>query len=152
MLWRLPALVGGAAGLGSLFVPYALVTGDVLGIQVGRETYTLYELADLLEQAGSDPEGVYVILLLVIVGSTIALVGSFVKTWLAFAGGVVQGAAAAAFAYGATAEGSQQFFQGLAQMDMYFETGFTILVVAAILSMVTLPLKWLTGMMRPPEG
>lgn len=143
MFWRIPALVGGAGGLASLALPYALVTGGVLGVDVREETYTLLGLARLLEDSGNDPETVYLLAALVVVGSTLALAGAFLRGSVAFVGGLVQGAAAAAFWYGATAEGSRTFFHGLAQVEMTPETGFFVLVVASLVSLSSLVVAWL---------
>lgn len=147
MLWRIPALVGGAGGLASLAIPYALVTGDVLGVDVQEEQYTLFGLARLLEDTGNDPQMVYLLVVLVAVGSTMALIGAFASSSVAFGGGIVQGGAAAAFAYGVLAEGSRTFFYGLGQLDMTFETGFYALAVAALVSLSSLPVKVLLDLL-----
>lgn len=143
MFWRIPALVGGASGLASLALPYALVTGGVLGVDVREETYTLLELARLLEDSGNDPETVYLLAALVVVGSTLAVVGAFLRSSVAFVGGLVQGTAAAAFWYGAAAEGSRTFLYGLAQVEMTLETGFFVLAVASLVSLSSLAVAWL---------
>lgn len=140
MLWRIPPVIGGAAGLVSLVLPYALVAAGALGLDFREEPSTLFELARLLEQAGNDPRMVYVLAFLVVVGSTMALVGSISGGGIAFAGGLVQVAAAAAFAYGVTTKGSETFFLGLGQVDASLETGFFVLVVAGVASMAALPL------------
>lgn len=140
MLWRIPPVIGGAAGFASLVLPYALVAGGALGLDFREEPHTLFELARLLEQAGNDPRMVYVLAFLVVVGSTMALVGSIAGGGIAFAGGLVQATAAAAFAYGVTTKGSETFLLGLGQVDASLETGFFVLVVAGGASMAALPL------------
>lgn len=111
MAWRILSLFGGLGGLGSLVLPYALVSGGVLGLDLREEPYTLFELARLLERAGNDPRMVYLLAFLVLVGSTMVLVGSVAGSSIALAGGFVQGGAAAAFAYGVTAKGSKTLFR-----------------------------------------
>lgn len=135
MFWRFPALVGGVSGLASLALPYSRVTGGVLGVDVQEETYTLLGLARLLEDTGNDPEMVYLLAGLVVLGSTVALVGAVVRSVVAAIGGLVQGVSATAFWYGATAEGSQTFLYGLGQMDMTLEVGFFVLVTASVVSL-----------------
>lgn len=146
MLWRILALLGGAGGLASLALPYALVTGGVLGLDVQRERYTLFGLARLLRETGTDPQLVYLLALLVAVGSTVALVGASASSGAAFVGGLVQGAAAAAFAYGVRAEGSRTFLYGLSQLDVTPETGFYLLAVAALVSLSSLPVALVTDL------
>lgn len=138
MIWRIPALVGGGGGLASLALPYARVTGGVLGVDVQEETYTLLGLARLIEDTGNDPEMVYLLAGLVVLGSTVALVGAVVRSVVAAVGGLVQGVSATAFWYGATAEGSRTFLYGLGQMDMTLEVGFFVLVAASVVSLSSL--------------
>lgn len=135
MVWRIASLLGGASGLSSLLLPYALVSGGVLGVPVQAEPYTLIELASLLADAGEDPQMVYLLILLIVVGSTMAVIGAVSRRSIAILGGLVQGIAAVAFAYGATMEGSRTFFYGLSQLDLSLELGFFVLVIASSVSL-----------------
>lgn len=139
MLWRVLSLIGGLGGLVSLVLPYALVSGGVLGLDLREKPYTLFELARVLEQAGNDPRMVYLLAVLVLVGSTMVLVASLAGSSVAVAGGLLQGGAAAAFAYGVTMKGSKTFLLGLSQIDASLETGFFVLVVAGVASMAAAP-------------
>lgn len=141
MLWRLLAAAGGVGGLASLAFSYALVAGGVIGVELQEKPYTLFQLARLLEDVGNDPQMVYLLIIVIVVGSTLALVGAAVSSWLAFVGGVVQGGAAAAFAYESTAQGSQTFLLGLAQTDLSLEIGLFILAAASLLSLASLPVS-----------
>jgi hypothetical protein len=138
MLWRIVAAVGGAGGLGSLLLPYAYVTGGALGIDLQEGTYTLFELARAVEDAGSDPAAIYGLAVAIVVGSTLALVGAVVHHYLAGAGGLVQGGSAAAYWYGIQTEGSQTYLAGLGQMDATVEVGFYVLAGAAVVSIAAL--------------
>lgn len=137
MLWRVPAAVGGVGGLVSLALPYAVVTGGTLGVDLHRGSYTLVGLADLLREAGRDPTGVYVVGLLVAVGSVLALVGALTRGGVAVGGGLVQGVAAAAFAYGVTTSGSASVLLGLGRMEVHLTTGFFVLVAATVVTAAT---------------
>lgn len=131
MTWRIVSLLGGAGGFVSLLLPYALVSGGVLGLAVQEEPYTLLALAGLLADAGRDPQLVYLLVVVIVVGSTIAVLGAGTRRVIVLGGGLLQGTAAGAFAYGATVEGSRTFFYGLSQLDLTFETGFVVLVIAS---------------------
>ena len=135
MLWRIVAAVGGAGGFGSLLLPYAHVRGGALGIDLQEGTYTLFELARAVEDAGNDPTAIYALAVAVVVGSTLALVGALVHHYLAGAGGLLQGGSAAAYWYGIQTEGSQTFLVGLGQMDATVEVGFFVLAGAAVVSL-----------------
>lgn len=154
MLSRLLAAAGGAGGLASLALPYALVSGGTLGLDLSEEAYTPFGLAQLLADAGKDPTAIYVLIGLVVVGSTLALAGALADRRLALGGGVVQGLAAAAFAYGATTEGSQSFVLGLGQLDLTLLTGLFVLAVASVVSLASLPLDALSmeGLSTPSES
>lgn len=149
MLWRIAAATGGAGGLGSLLLPYAYVTGGALGVDLTEGTYTLFELARVVEDAGNDPTMIYVLAGVIVLGSAMALIGAFVQQYLAAAGGVVQGGAAGAFWYGLQQEGSRTFLAGLGQMDASVEVGFVVLVAAAVVSVASLLLWALTGLLVP---
>lgn len=148
MLWRLAAGAGGAGGLGSLVLPYALVSGGTLGITVTEDEYTLFGLAQLLQDAGEDPQMVYALAVVIVVGSALALAGAFVSSWLAGGGGLLQVGGAVAFAYGATTEGSQTFFYGLGNLDVTLEVGVFVLAVAGVVSLASVPLKLVTDAVR----
>lgn len=137
MLWRSVSLLGGVGGFVSLLLPYALVSGGVLGVAVRAEPYTLFELAGLVADTGNDPRMVYLLVVLVVVGSTLAFIGAVTRRAIAIGGGLVQGVAAAAFAYGATTEGSQTVLYGLSQLELSFEAGFFLLVIASSVSLST---------------
>lgn len=145
MLWRLAAAAGGVGGLASLALPYARVSGGALGIDLEEGTYTLFGLAQLLADMGEDPQLVYLLAAAIAVGSVLALVGAFVHRWLAFAGGLVQGGSAAAFAYGVTTEGSRTFLLGLGEVDVTFEVGVFVLAAASVVALAALPLGALTN-------
>lgn len=145
MLWRLAAAAGGAGGLASLALPYAHVTSSALGLDLQEGTYTLFGLAQLLADAGEDPQMVYLLAVAIAVGSALALVGAAVHRWVAFGGGLVQGGSAAAFAYGATTEGSQTFLFGLGEVDVALAVGVFVLAAASVASLVALPLGALTN-------
>lgn len=152
MLWRIAAAAGGAGGLGSLLLPYAYVTGGALGVDVTEGTYTLFQLAQLLEDAGEDPTMVYVLAGVIVVGSVMALIGAFVQHYLAAGGGVVQGGAAGAYWYGLAQEGSQEFLLGVGQMDASIEFGFFVLVAASVVSVSSILIKPLTDLLLPGWG
>lgn len=151
MLWRIAAVAGGAGGLGSLLLPYAYVTGGTLGIDVTEGTYTLFQLAQLVEDAGNDPTMIYVLAAVIVVGSVMALIGAFVQHYLAAAGGVVQGAAAAAYWYGIQQEGSREFLAGLGQMETSIEYGFFVLVAASVAAISSFLIRLLAGLLIPDE-
>lgn len=144
MLWRMTSLLGGVGGLGSLLLPYAVVAGDALGTTARRHRYTVFELGRLLDRAGTDPEVVYLLAFLVVVGSTMALIGAFSQGAIAFGGGIVQAGAAGGFAYGVTSEGSMTVLRGLGRIDASFDVGFFLLVAASALSAIAGPIKFLT--------
>jgi len=138
MLWRIAAAAGGAGGLGSLLLPYAYVTSGALGIDLREGSYTLFELARAVEDAGNDPTAIYGLAVLVAVSSTVVLVGALVSYYLTGFGGLMQGGAAAAYWYGVQTEGSRTFLAGLGQMDTTVEVGFVVLVLAAVASLASL--------------
>lgn len=152
MLWRIAAAAGGAGGLGSLLLPYAHVSGGTLGVDVTEGTYTLFQLAQLMEDAGEDPTMIYVLVGVIVVGSLMALIGAFVQHYLAAGGGVVQGGAAGAYWYGITQEGSQEFLAGLGQMDASIEFGFFVLVAACVVAISSILIKLLTDLLVPGLG
>lgn len=143
MLWRIPSLLGGAGGLASFLLPYALVTGSGPGPDVGRQFLTLFELAKLLENAGNDSGVVYVLGFLIFVGSTMALVGAVAQSSMALGGGLIQGGTAVAFAYGLTTRGTPAVLFGLGRIDATLETGFFVLAGASALSVLAWPLDLL---------
>lgn len=151
MVWRILSLIGGLGGLVSLALPYALVSGGVLGLDLREKPYTLFELAGLLERAGNDPQMVYLLAFLILVGSTMVLVGSVAGSSIAFAGGLVQAGAAAAFAYGVTTKGSKTFLHGLGQVDASLETGVFVLAVAGVASMAAAPLELISDRLKKPD-
>ena len=144
MLWRIVAAAGGAGGLVSLLLPYAYVTGGALGIDLREGTYTLFELARAVEDAGNDPTAIYGLAVAIVIGSTLAVVGALVHHYLAGAGGLLQGGSAAAYWYGIQTEGSQTFLVGLGRMDATVEVGFWVLAGAAAVSLAALLLGALT--------
>lgn len=152
MLWRIAAAAGGAGGLGSLLLPYAYVTGGALGVDVTEGTYTLFQLAQLVEDAGNDPTMIYVLAAVIVVGSVMALIGAFVQHYLAAAGGVVQGGAAVAYWYGINEEGSQEFLAGLGQMDASIEIGFFVLVAASVVAISSILIRAITSALAPRLG
>ena len=143
MLWRLAAAIGGAGGLASLALPYAHVTSGTLGLSVSEESYTLFGLAQLLADAGKDPQMVYLLALVIGVASALALVGAVTSSWLAAIGGLLQGLAAGAFAYSAT--GTRTFLFGLGQAEVTLETGLFVLAAASVITLACLPLRTLTA-------
>ena len=145
MLWRIVAAVGGLGGLGSLALPYAYVRSSFGGVQMDEGTYTLFELAQLVEDAGSDPTMIYGLAVVIVFGSAVALVGALAFHHLAVAGGLVQGGAAAAYWYGIQSEGTQTFFAGLGQVDATVEVGFYVLVAAAAVSLLAGVIGAVTG-------
>lgn len=145
MLWRISSLIGGVAGLASLVMPYALVSGGVLGLDLRKKAYTLFELARLLERTGGNPRILYLLGFLVVVGSTMALVGSLAHSSIAFVGGLAQGGTAAVFAYGVTTRGAKTFLLGLSEVDASLETGVFVLLAAGIASMAAPALDLSTG-------
>lgn len=145
MLWRILAAIGGLGGLGSLVLPYAHVTSSFGGLEVDEGAYTLFELAQLLEDAGKDPTMIYGLAVVVVFGSAVALVGALAYHHLAGVGGVVQGGAAAAYWYGIQSEGSQTFFAGLGQVDATVEVGFYVLAAAAAAALLATVVGAVTG-------
>lgn len=137
MLWRITAAAGGVAGLASLVFPYAMVTGGTLGVELHRGRYTLVELASLLREAGRDPTGVYVVALLVVVGSAVAIGGALTRGGLAVGGGLVQGVASVAFTYGILTAGSGSFLLGLGRTDAQLEVGVFVLAAATLVTLST---------------
>lgn len=137
MLWRVPAVAGGAGGLLSLGLPYAVVTGSTLGVSVTQGAYTLPALAAFLRDAGQDPTGVYVVGLLVVVGSTLAVAGALTRPAVAVGGGLVQGLAAAAFAYGVLTSGSTSVLVGLGQFEANLATGVSVLAASSLVTAAT---------------
>lgn len=148
MLWRLSALAGGVGGFASLALPYALVSGGTLGLDLREESHTLFELARLVADAGEDPQLLYLLIMVVVAGSTLALVGALLGRWVAFGGGLLQGASAALFAYGATTQGSQTFLFGLGQVDLTLQVGVFVLAGASVLSVASLPVGTLSRAAR----
>lgn len=140
MLSRLTGVLGGAAGLASLLLPYALVTGGALGIDLSEESHTLFELAQLLADAGEDPQMVYLLIVAIVVGSALAIAGAVSTSWLSAIGGLVQVGAAGAFAYAITTEGSQTFLYGLGQIDAQLMIGAFVCAAAGLVSLASLPL------------
>lgn len=145
MLWRIVAAAGGLGGLGSLLLPYAYVTSSFGGIEMDEGAYTLFELAQLIEDAGNDPTMIYGLAVVIVFGSAVALVGALAFHHLAAAGGLVQGGAAAAYWYGIQSEGTQTFFAGLGQVDATVEVGFYVLVAAAAASLLAAVVGAVTG-------
>lgn len=143
MLWRIPAGIGGAGGLASLVLPYALVTGGTLGIGLREESYTLLGLARLIANNGGDPTAVYAIALLVVVGSTVALLGAATRPIVVAVGCVLQGVATVGFVYGALTRGSRTILFGLGQIELSLELGVYVLAVATSLTLGALLIRGL---------
>lgn len=145
MLWRIAATVGGVGGLGSLLLPYAYVTSSIAGVEMQEGSYTLLELAALLEETGNDPTMIYALAAVIVFGSAVALVGAVAFHHLAAAGGLVQGAAAGLYWFGLQTEGAQTFFMGLGRVDASVEVGFYALVAAAAASLLAAVVGMLTS-------
>lgn len=145
MFGRLAAAAGGVAGLASLALPYALVTGSALGFTAEEESYTLLGFAQLLADAGRDPGVVYALAAAIAVGSALALAGAVASRWLALVGGILQGGSAAAYLYGVATQGVWTFLVGFAQFTVRPEQGVYVLAVGAALSLASLPLSWLAA-------
>lgn len=145
MLWRIIAAIGGLGGLGSLALPYAYVTSSFAGLEMDEGAYTLFELAQLIADAGNDPTMIYGLAVVIVFGSAVALAGALAFHHLAAAGGIVQGAAAAGYWYGIQQEGSQSFFAGLGQVDATVEVGFFVLAAAAVVSVLASVVGAVTG-------
>lgn len=143
MFGRVAAAVGGGVGLASLALPYARVTGSALGFTAGDETYTLLGFAQLLADAGRDPQVIYALAAAIAVGSALALAGAVAGRWLALVGGILQGGSAVAFLYGVATRGVWTFLVGFAQFRVTPELGVYVLAAGAALSLVSLPLSWL---------
>lgn len=135
MLWRIAAAVGGLGGLGSLILPYAYVESSIGGIGVQEGTYTLVELASLLEDTGNDPTMIYALAAVIVFGSAMALLSALAFHHLAGAGGLVQAGAAGLYWFGLRSEGAQTFFMGLGRVDATIEVGFYALLAAGAVSL-----------------
>jgi hypothetical protein len=139
MHWRIPAVIGGLGGLGSLLLPYAFVSsrvGDVGDVGPAQGHYTLFELATLLAETGNDPTAVYALAAVIVFASAVTLLGAVTFHHLAAAGGLVQAGAAALYWYGLQLEGSHQFLMGLGRVDATFAVGFLMLVGSAAVSLL----------------
>ena len=145
MLWRIAATVGGVGGLGSLLLPYAFVSTSLGDVEVQEDSYTLLELASLLEETGHDPTMIYALAAVIVFGSAVALVAAVAFHHLVGAGALVLGAAAALFGFGLWMEGAQTFFLGLGRVDATVAVGFYTLVAAAAASLLAAVIGALTG-------
>ena len=152
MLWRIAAAVGGLGGLGSLLLPYAYVSTSIGDVEVQEGSYTLLELAALLEETGNDPTMVYALAGVVVFGSAVALVAAITFHHLASAGAFVQGGAAVLFWLGLQMEGAQTFFMGLGQVDASVEVGFYALVAAGVASLLGSVIGAVTERERGRDG
>jgi hypothetical protein len=134
--WRVAGALGGVLGLGSLFQHYVRLTGSVAGIELVRDDLTLFDLVDLAERTDGDPESVQLLIVVIAIGSVLALVGAFVSASLAALGGIVQAVAAAWFALSISDIGGTVL--GIASVEFSFETGFFVLVLAGLCSLSAL--------------
>lgn len=74
-------------------------------------------------------------LILLVVGLPMAVIGAVSRRSITIAGGLVQGVAAVAFAYGATTKCPRTFLYGPSQLDLALEPGFFVLVIASGVSL-----------------
>lgn len=138
----LPVILGmlsGILGFAGLFLPVVRIGVDAFGVTLSSATMTIWGIADLADQLGEHPGGVYLLVAIIAIGSFLIIVGPAVHRGATLLGILLQGGGAGYLAYEIWIGGFAWFGIDVTTSP---EIGMFVLLVAPILALVGLALEF----------